>query len=244
MHKSLTKVAICNSNILIFRNQYVGIPVNMQAYKFACAVAQRRFFQYHWPCEAKHPRKGACANYSFSHKSAIHQNKDGRRFQGNFQSKFLNHRDLEAIQTDTFLEEVNKHLGAIVKKMQARQIQDGSRLEKRTAFLLHIEQTMSRYVWAWNRDSSHSTCFSCLMSVPEHALPCGHIICHQCFVLLSTDQKSSSDHELEIESCPLCCNMANKNMHMKISIKPRTAGLRILSLDGYYLQLQYARFRI
>jgi hypothetical protein len=79
---------------------------------------------------------------------------------------------------------------------------------------------------------SHSTCFSCLRELPEHALPCGHVLCNPCTKAYGTQPEKTI---VRLDSCPLHVSDTQflAGFPWKIVTKPLYSGTRILSLDGY-----------
>jgi hypothetical protein len=76
--------------------------------------------------------------------------------------------------------------------------------------------------------SSHSTCFCCLREMPEHPLPCGHVLCSEC---ISGYGSRVSGNMVLMEACPLhSLDRFSRPWHIRF--KPEMAGIRILSLDG------------
>ncbi|KAK0628303.1 hypothetical protein B0T17DRAFT_149884 [Bombardia bombarda] len=75
------------------------------------------------------------------------------------------------------------------------------------------------------------TCLGCLSNTPTNTLPCRpnqHGICHECIRRYSSAERHQS--VIEINTCPLGCRLAKKPW--TIRVKPKTAGARILVLDG------------
>ncbi|KAK4897196.1 hypothetical protein LTR27_005089 [Elasticomyces elasticus] len=75
---------------------------------------------------------------------------------------------------------------------------------------------------------SHATCFCCLMDVPEHPLPCGHVLCTACIKAYGKTSKAS----VALPCCPLHREATRWAKPAVIRFKPIGAGVRILSLDG------------
>lgn len=75
---------------------------------------------------------------------------------------------------------------------------------------------------------SHATCFCCVMNVPEHPLPCGHVLCGDCVVLLGR----SRGMVVEVGHCPLHPSEPRWARPTILHITPPEAGPRVLSLDG------------
>ncbi|KAF8248857.1 FabD/lysophospholipase-like protein [Wilcoxina mikolae CBS 423.85] len=209
-------------------------------YKVFCTTAQESFYTKHWPCEELNKRRVRCVNVSSGHEKG-HQGPDGKLFKtGEFVSAFNSHKEE---QTSDFLEDIKAHLKNLVElKVERLTELNGNEDvdEEREVSDIHLRQTLMKYTRYWSRRSkhddheplaSHTTCFSCLMSVPIHTLCCGHVICERC--VLSYSPKTTPNHLRRVDFCPLCCNINNPwPSAWEIIIKPPTAGLRILSLDG------------
>lgn len=73
-----------------------------------------------------------------------------------------------------------------------------------------------------------ATCFCCLMDVPEHPLPCGHVLCTACIRAYGKQAKSS----IALVCCPLHRESTKWARPAIIKFKPVGAGVRVLSLDG------------
>ena len=80
---------------------------------------------------------------------------------------------------------------------------------------------------------SNRSCFTCLSECPVYILPCEHIqhtVCGKCAVRFNYSV-GRSQATLCLKRCPLGCRFRDgKPWHNRI--KPSTAGVRILSLDG------------
>ncbi|KAK0612242.1 hypothetical protein B0T14DRAFT_440796 [Immersiella caudata] len=77
------------------------------------------------------------------------------------------------------------------------------------------------------RMQSNKTCFACLQAPPDHVLPCGHAFCPRC-VQETANASRFVESAFDVPSCLLC---GRHTMH-QIRLKPRCAGVRILTLDG------------
>lgn len=73
---------------------------------------------------------------------------------------------------------------------------------------------------------SNSTCFGCLMAIPETPLPCGHAFCKSC---ISEHGETSNDLATYLKHCPL---HPQETFDWEVQQKPEFAGIRILTLDG------------
>jgi hypothetical protein len=83
----------------------------------------------------------------------------------------------------------------------------------------------------WQRMKSNKTCFSCLQSVPDHVMPCGHVYCEECVKEIG---RPSSDYEstIVVSDCALCHETFRDGYLQLVRLRPRCAGVKILTLDG------------
>jgi hypothetical protein len=87
---------------------------------------------------------------------------------------------------------------------------------------------LSHFKGTWQRIFDNKTCLSCIARAPENnTLDCGHSFCDPCVVMhgLTTLEEPWS---FVMNPCPLC-RTANKR---KFSLRPYTAGIRCLVLNG------------
>lgn len=89
------------------------------------------------------------------------------------------------------------------------------------------KNTLFNFRKYWADLRSITTCFACLARKPEHTLRCGHTLCDACIVIHGT-APTATPWTLTIKTCPLC-NLGSNNV---IKLKPPTAGVRVLSIDG------------
>ena len=75
---------------------------------------------------------------------------------------------------------------------------------------------------------SHTACFCCLFESPEHGLPCGHVLCTRCLKAFGSSRKKNV---IEIGRCPIDGEGFSHGI-WTVVLKPETAGVRILTLDG------------
>ena len=73
---------------------------------------------------------------------------------------------------------------------------------------------------------SNLTCVFCVAQTPENPLSCGHSMCDVC-VRRFGKETWSFDCQYQIDACNLC-----RNGKLIVGLKPPTAGMRILSIDG------------
>ena len=88
-----------------------------------------------------------------------------------------------------------------------------------------LRSSTTRAYWAKVR--SNTFCSICLFRRPEHVLRCRHAICDLCARTFG-DSRSTEEHAFVFLEC-LCCGGAT---NLLIRLKPPTAGVRILSVDG------------
>ena len=87
---------------------------------------------------------------------------------------------------EKFQKEIYARLSELLKILHSRtEDEDGS--EVQAAAQIHKDTVLDHFFdhTARGRPSnfiSHSTCLSCLFKPPEHALPCGHVLCTPCLM--------------------------------------------------------------
>lgn len=87
-----------------------------------------------------------------------------------------------------------------------------------------------------SRYSSIRTCLTCLSNCPTHVLPCiapnglQHTICESCIARFQTPNGRSSA-AVSLSRCPFGCQL--KVSPWRIKLKPKQAGIRTLTLDGF-----------
>lgn len=89
----------------------------------------------------------------------------------------------------------------------------------------------SEHAAIWAHIKSYKTCLSCLDGIPDHVLACGHAYCACCVQELATP---SAERECAwtFAECFLCCQGGEDLNRYYIQLKPRCAGVRVLTLDG------------
>ena len=80
----------------------------------------------------------------------------------------------------------------------------------------------------WRELRSDACCLSCLFEKPQHALRCGHAICDACAQRRGR-RRYKQEYAYLLTSCPFCGASIGQQ---QITLKPPTAGVRILSLDA------------
>jgi hypothetical protein len=164
------------------------------------------------------------------HNSKGHQNSAGRILaSGRYQSDF----DFDKY-ADVWINNISHYLEKVQKEVYAASIHDDSLTEPEAAARAHCK-TMNEFYRNVGDNLflfvSHSTCFSCLRELPEHPLPCGHVLCTPCVKSYARQVEKSV---FQLGFCPLHVAETEfvSGFPWKIKIKPLHAGTRILSLDG------------
>lgn len=95
----------------------------------------------------------------------------------------------------------------------------------KSAMKMHRE-TISSLELDWPLLKSNKTCFCCLRRAPENVLSCEHALCDVCVRNIG-EETLMLDEQYEIGACPFC-----REGRLLTGLKPLTAGLRVLSIDG------------
>ena len=81
---------------------------------------------------------------------------------------------------------------------------------------------------------SNRTCLTCLVNCPLYTLPCPispqHAVCEPCAERFSISPAGVSSY-ISLQQCPLDCKLTSSPWIIRK--KPKNAGVRILTLDGY-----------
>lgn len=76
---------------------------------------------------------------------------------------------------------------------------------------------------------SQSACFCCLREMAQHPLPCGHVLCTKCIKAHGT---VTENYWIHLSHCPLHKAETDWSDPFLVQLKPDTAGVRVLTLDG------------
>lgn len=205
-------------------------------YEGFCKAAQIEFYDRHWPCEATDSKGNRCVNIKSTHSAKGHQNLNGkifsakdRRFKLKFKSSYDTDSDKERA-CEIFFKMIVEELKLCIQEYKDRidpEKPNDDGIKKAVAELHMFKLKKFRAGRLMGSLFSHQTCFCCLTSSPAYKLLCGHIICRLCFEDYSEKREEPSFCRV-IEKCPLC----GSSGPLKFEMKPPTAGLRILCLDG------------
>lgn len=207
-------------------------------YANSCVAALEHFCDKYWPCSFVSKKGKACVNVRSSHAAKGHQTARGKIISsGPYESAFSSFNFSE--QWKKFLKdrlqkieaEFQKRRNATVPKKDDPLTVNDSTL----AYNLHKEY-MGRFFRSYEGYSaskfiSLTTCYCCLMEVPEHPLQCGHVLCTRCVKAYGNQYDS---HSVFMDYCPL--HSTHKfDKSWIIHFKPDYAGVRVLTLDGYVI---------
>lgn len=81
----------------------------------------------------------------------------------------------------------------------------------------------------WLRTKSNKTCFTCLQSVPDHVMACGHVYCDECVKEIG---RASTEYESTIVISDYALCQERGGYTQLVRVLPRCAGVRALALDG------------
>jgi hypothetical protein len=189
-----------------------------------CDFALEDFCAKFCQCEFE-TKRGRCVNFREGH-SKGHQNERGSiigtgPYVSSFNEDTFDHEWLRLLRekTKAIHAQVNEQL------FQFRDLAD----DKLTSDIHRSKmEEFFRRVGGATRLVSHSTCFCCLRDMPEHPLPCGHVLCWPC---VSEYGVSCPGFMIQMNSCPLHPSYTFESPWY-IKYKPELAGVRILNLDG------------
>ncbi|UPX14192.1 uncharacterized protein EKO05_0004682 [Ascochyta rabiei] len=193
-------------------------------------AALENFCEGHWPCEYVQSTSGLrCINVKSGHGSKGHQTANGKIIAvGDYISTW----SYETLHEE-FISNSYYRLDELLELLKRRKTPGND--EMRVAADIHRDDVMTwfyRHVSTTGRlqgYNSHSVCFCCLSEPPEHSLPCGHVLCTPC---VKTYGQQHSRTEVDIQKCPLDIQPARVYQPWRIYFKPKSAGVRILTLDG------------
>ncbi|KAI5801210.1 hypothetical protein EDC01DRAFT_647235 [Geopyxis carbonaria] len=182
-----------------------------------CAQGYEKYYTSIHPCKSK-----GCVNLEWGHAKG-HQSHTGdvfgpgESFVAAFQKKNQAY-----------------FVGCIREKLQKLSIDQEEILTDR-----HAKNILEQREYLKDAKSKR-TCFMCLMAIPDCSLPCGHTLCETCIRRYGEHDEHDS-HTVSFMRCPLGCDNelrpnqnsdTNAKFWWSIHLKPPTAGVRILALDG------------
>jgi hypothetical protein len=206
-----------------------GLPQHLlENYQEHFQRALEMFCITYSPCQFR-DRDGInrCVNSAASHRKG-HQNAKGRIFgSGPYMSDFTYENFYE-----TWLETLRKDVEQAQQAlMDCRHQADQDPTNEKRVLRLHSSE-MAKFYGEFGpaRDlRSHTACFSCLMEMPKHVLPCSHVLCTSC---IKGYGKREDGFDYVMSSCPLHADQHPWSSPFVVKFKPDFAGVRLLSLDG------------
>lgn len=206
-----------------------GTPSELlEHYKPVLNSVLDKFCDGWWPYSYADKNGKKCINTREGHVKG-HQDKRGKLFgNGYYQSYFLPefYRPIWQVH----LQEMLLNIENCMKQRYPASLSHHHTSEEKEAAKLHLQRINGFYqtLGGAERFYSNLSCFSCLRDMPEHPLPCGHVICSPC---VRTFGEQTSKTAFSLESCPLHQENHWQSI-VQISLKPHLAGVRILSLNG------------
>ena len=192
-----------------------------------CDFALDRFSEQYWPCAYNDLKRGRCVNMRASHAKG-HQNIEGKLVgRGGYRSSFSSRRF-----SPKWHEILSNALQEIFEESNSLLTSNSDESEEESVATNLHHRCMNRFYEALHPAThfiSHSACFSCLRELPEHPLPCGHVLCTRCITSYST---AKTPGQISLEECPLHSSSSRFPEAWHIRVKPTLAGVRILTLDG------------
>ena len=118
-------------------------------------------------------------------------------------------------------DEVVHTLEAHMRRLFARYMTLGS------SATLHREEMASLQKKVAHAESRES-CAYCIRRNKQHKLPCGHGVCETCVRIFYCECRGER-YIYEADMCLLC---GKSTSGMRVGLKPETASVRVLSIDG------------
>lgn len=188
------------------------------------------FLELHYPCSyvsADGTRQ--CMLVKARHLPKGHQDEKGIIAAGDYQAAFgASFLPQWKAQLRAAIEGIHRDFSYELEQAASDQTQTVP--EEKIALDLHLEHLNDFFEAVGPASSicSHATCFCCLMDVPEHPLPCGHVFCMACIKAYGKQTKEL----VSLSCCPLHTASTKWARPALVRSKPTLAGVRILSLDG------------
>lgn len=191
-------------------------------------MALEEFASLYKDCSFTHSKYGRCCNKKSGHSNKKgHQNRDGKIIgTGGYQSDF----DQQEFAL-RWIEQIRSNLQSLQSRLLELSHNLREQTENQIAAELHLQLLNDSYRSLGNVSDyiSHATCFSCLRELPEHALPCGHVLCLPCVRAYGVPVSRTM---IELRRCPLHLKETLWDPPWTVFVKPPYAGVRILCLDG------------
>lgn len=191
--------------------------------------ALEEFCNSYWPCSFE-SEKGRCVNVKTRHEKG-HQNASGKIIRSGL---YMPGGFSAPEHADPWISAITSRVVSHQKELKQLLDNPANKETPDTAHMwrLHAKHMMRFYreIGSASQFLSHGTCFCCLMAVPEHALPCGHVLCHGC--IQGYGEPNRGGTQLLMTCCPLHADETQWPLIWPINCKPEFSGVRMLSLDG------------
>lgn len=217
---------------LVISRRYVltstGKPQDLfdQLYALSCSTAVEIFTNRWLRCSYVSRSGKACINSKLSHGKG-HQKYSGKIIAigpfmdppdlGDFGSEWLNMTREHFVQIESSAQEARTEAGM------------RSSTREKVVYELHRQHLMRFFGDFGDHIPDRYSCYGCLMEVPQHPLPCGHMLCTSCVRMFG---RSTDETTVTIDFCPFDSKSVRNVNPCSIRFKPDFAGIRILSLDG------------
>ncbi|KAK6522294.1 hypothetical protein TWF281_002858 [Arthrobotrys megalospora] len=215
------------------RQQIAGSALDiLPEYMPSCKDAFQTFFDKHLECEYSDPADSniRCVNSRVGHNTKGHQDSNGKIISaGKYYVTSLTEEHFELFQKS-----IKKHLVLIEHKLKSKLRGNEERYDEAERIAIsniHRDDYMIPFytsVGGPEHFISHSACFVCLVHSAEHHLQCGHVICTPCLQTYG----NPGPGRIAISCCPMHLGDQVFCRPQFVAIKPPSAGVRLLSLDG------------
>lgn len=203
-----------------------------QFYAGSCTVALEHFCDKYWPCSFVSKKGKPCVNVKSSHSAKGHQNARGKIISaGKYKSQFSSSQF-----SPMWKNMIKDHLQRMERQFAERKstkLTASYSGDDATAYDLHRRRIESFYSsfehFTALSFNSLTTCYSCLMEVPQHPLRCGHTLCTACIRAYGRPNDRIS---VLMDYCPMHANTTRNKRSWIVHFKPDYAGVRVLTLDG------------
>ncbi|EON61597.1 hypothetical protein W97_00812 [Coniosporium apollinis CBS 100218] len=202
-----------------FRQVVEPVDIYYRDMKDCIQTALKKFADVHEQCAFTFPRGSACIVRRLTHDQ--HCDEHGTRQAGLFQVSGLVERDiLDSIQ-DQFIKQY-RHICTFARSSPELPTRDQSSQQR--------QEVLQEYADVWKVFRSNKTCLTCLQAVPDHVLACGHAYCVRCVQELGRPSRAFESAWI-MDRCVLCSRYWPEHGKL-VRLKPRCAGVRVLTLDG------------
>ncbi|MCJ1466187.1 hypothetical protein MMC07_004806 [Pseudocyphellaria aurata] len=193
-----------------------------------CIKALNEFYERDAECMYMHIDPAVkCVNTKAGHAKG-HQSQSGLQIApGHFQTNQSNIRP-------EFLEAIKECVHDCLKLLNDEESDEkGSRRSLALNFHRKVVQNTQDPLF-WTKVYSSKTCYGCLCCSPQYVLPCGHAFCEDCVRDFGQrGDRGRSTTSYTHDHCLLCGVWGSSiGWPWTILLKPKSAGVRLLSLDG------------